>query len=74
MKELKGQLASVPRLSLRSKEATRALSISERTLHRLTAANQIPHIRLGGMVLYPVRELRSWLTSQLETVDAGKPI
>lgn len=57
-------LAPVPRLALRSPEAAEALSISERTLHDWTRAGTIPHIRIGGCVLYPVRELVDWLSAQ----------
>jgi hypothetical protein len=41
------KLAPIPRSSLRVKEAAKALSISERALHRRTQANEVPHVRLG---------------------------
>lgn len=47
------------RLALRPREAAAALGISERTLREL--APQLPSIREGGVRLYPVESLRTWL-------------
>lgn len=51
------------RLALRRKEAARALGIGERKLWEMTAdgTSEIPHVRLGKAVLYPLDELRRWL-------------
>ena len=57
-------------LSLRSREAAKALSISERTLWSLTKGGKIPHMRLGRSILYPVEPLRAWLSKQS---TEGKP-
>ena len=54
------------RLSLRAREAAKAIGISERTLWSLTAANEIPHVRVGRAVLYPVDGLRDWLARKAE--------
>jgi excisionase family DNA binding protein len=51
-------------LSLRPREAAKALGVSERTLWAWTAAGEIPHIRRGAVVLYSVDVLRRWLDSQ----------
>jgi len=51
-------------LALRSREAAAALSISERTLFSWTSAGEIPHVRRGGLILYPVDSLRRWLDAQ----------
>ena len=49
-------------LAVRSREAARLLSISERTLWSLTAPRgPIPVVRLGGAVLYVVESLRRYL-------------
>ena len=53
-----------PCLSLRAKEAAKALGISERTLWELTGKGIVPHIRLGKVLLYPVDSLRAWLQEQ----------
>lgn len=50
------------RLALRPAEAARALGIGERTLRTLLP--RLPHIRLDGAVLIPVRELERWLREQ----------
>ena len=48
-------------LSYRPREAAIALGICERTLWALTKSGEIPHVRTGKVVLYPVAMLRSWL-------------
>ena len=57
-----------PSLSLRPREAAKALGVSERVLWSWTAdrTSGIPHFRKGRVVLYPVRELADWLTSRLK--------
>jgi len=56
--------APPPRLALRAKDAAWALGIGERLLWSLTNRGEIPHVRLGRTVLYPVDELRRWLSDQ----------
>lgn len=51
----------VLKLSLRPREAAKAIGISVRTLWTLTKQGEIPHTRLGRSVLYPVEALRRWL-------------
>lgn len=50
-----------PCLAMRSREAAKALGISERLLWEWTDRGVVPHIRLGKAVLYPVDSLRDWL-------------
>jgi excisionase family DNA binding protein len=38
-----------------------ALGIGERTLARLTAAGEIPHVRIGRRVLYSPADLERWI-------------
>lgn len=53
-----------PPLALRPKDAAKVLGISPRLLWSLTNRCEIPHVRLGRTVLYPVDELRRWLSEQ----------
>ena len=58
--------AAVPCLGLRPKDAAAALGIGERKLWELTAdrTSGIPHLHLGKVVVYPVRELQDWLAQR----------
>ena len=51
-------------LALRAREAARMLGISERALWTLTSSREIPHVRVGKAVLYPVDELKAWLSER----------
>jgi excisionase family DNA binding protein len=53
-----------PRLALRPTEAAQALGIGERLLWSKTNSGEIPHLRLGRCVVYPVDALRDWLSRQ----------
>ena len=57
-------LDEVEPLALRAPEAARAIGISERALWSLTNAGQIPHVRVGRAVVYPLRALEEWLLEQ----------
>ena len=52
---------TVEKLSLRLREAAQALSISERTLWSLCQRNEIPHVKTGRVVLFPIASLKQWL-------------
>jgi excisionase family DNA binding protein len=52
-------------LLLRRPEAAEALGISERKLDSLAASGEIPYIRIGRCVCYPLAELDRWIESQL---------
>ncbi len=54
-----GEIGLTDRLALRPKEAAEALGIGERTLRQLLP--ELPHVRVGGVVLIPVDALRGWL-------------
>jgi hypothetical protein len=63
---------TVEPLSLRPRDAAKALGISPRTLWGLTAPRgPIPCLRVGNgkrqTVLYPVAELQAWLSRQAES-------
>ena len=69
-------MQSVEPLSLRPREAAKALGISVRTLWSLSAPRgPIPCLRLGGgkrkSVLYPMLELRAWLSQQTSAAKGG---
>lgn len=64
-------------LALRPREAAKALGISARTLWSLTAPRgPIPCLRIGRgkrqTVLYPVVELRSWLSREADAAKGGQ--
>ncbi len=62
--------ASEPlRLALRPKDAARALNIGERLLWSMTNRGEIPCVRLGKAVLYPVDALREWLAQRAKGGD-----
>ena len=53
------------RLALRPREAAAALGVCARVLWEMTKADEVPHVRLGKTgktVVYPVDELRAWLS------------
>lgn len=54
----------IPRTALRPEEAAASLGVSRRWLDDRTKAGEIPHVRIGGVVLYSVDGLRDWLAQQ----------
>ena len=52
------------RLALRPREAAQLLGVSERHLHNLTKRGDVPCVRFGRAVGYPVESLRRWLAEQ----------
>lgn len=55
------------KLTVNRREAATMLGISERLLWTWTNAGEIPHVRIGTRVLYPVNTLREWLEDQART-------
>lgn len=51
-------------LALRPRDAAKALNIGERLLWSKTNSGEIPHVRIGRSVLYPIDLLREWLAQQ----------
>ena len=51
-------------LLLNPQQAAEALAISPRKLWSMTASGEIPHVRIGRSVRYPVDDLRDWIDSQ----------
>lgn len=58
-------------LALRPREAARELGISERLLWKWTRSEGVPHVRIGGVVLYPVAGLQRWLDERSVPSRAG---
>ena len=54
-------------LALRPKDAARALGIGERLLWSMTNSGEIPHVRIGRTIVYPVHLLRAWLSAQAKS-------
>ena len=50
-----------PTLAVRATAAAQMLGISERLLATQTKNGDIPHVRVGRAVVYPVDGLRDWL-------------
>lgn len=57
---------TAPRLALRPKDAAAALGIGARLLWSLTNRGEIPHVRMGRAVVYPVDDLRRWLSERAQ--------
>lgn len=63
--------------AIRPKAAAALLGISERLLWEWTRDHGVPHFRLGNVVLYPVRELKAWVSAQAQTTsnaEAGQAL
>jgi len=65
-------VAPIPRIALRPREAAQALGVSERTLWTWTQAGDVPHVRRGATVLYPVEALRDWLERKAKREGVGQ--
>ena len=62
--ELFSKPTVIPPLALRPREAAAALGISERLLNDWAKQYDLPSVRLGQVVLYPVDEIRAWLRAR----------
>jgi len=63
---------AVPRLALRPRDAAVALGIGERTLWQMTKDGDVPHVRIGKLVVYPVYLLQRWLEEKAAAAEAKK--
>jgi excisionase family DNA binding protein len=61
-------------LALRPREAAKALGVSERLLWDWTHNGDIPHVRIGRTILYPVHLLRDWLSRQTEPARGAENV
>ena len=81
MQRIKGELRRIKgepmsderttRLLLTPRDAAEALAISERKLWGITASKEIPHIRVGRCVRYPVADLQRWIAARK---DGGRSL
>ena len=53
-------------LLLSMKQAAAALAISERKLWGMTMNHEIPHVRLGRCLRYPLSDLLRWIEEHKE--------
>jgi len=61
----------VPRVALRPEEAALAIGVSRTTLDKWTAEGRVPHFRRGGVVLYPVDDLKTWVHEEVNAQSGG---
>jgi excisionase family DNA binding protein len=53
-----------PALAVTARDAALLLSVSPRHLWSLTNRGEVPHVRAGRKVLYPVAALEAWLAAR----------
>jgi excisionase family DNA binding protein len=56
-------------LLLTPQQAAEALAISRRKLWGMTASGELPHIRLGRCLRYPIDDLQRWIDEQKKGGD-----
>lgn len=56
-----GNSVETNRLLVPSRDAAQMLAISERTLWQLRQNGEIPFLRIGKLVRYPVADLEDWI-------------
>jgi len=66
---MQGSTLTKPALLLTPQQAAEALAISPRKLWGMTASGEIPHIRLGRSVRYPLDDLQCWIDRQKKGGD-----
>ena len=60
---------TTPALLLTPKQAAKALAISPRKLWGMTASGEIPHVKFGRCVRYPIDELQGWIADRKKGVS-----
>ena len=58
------KLNHVQPLALRSRDAARALGVSENFLLGLAQRREVRHVMIGDAPLFPIEFLREWLIGQ----------
>lgn len=51
------------RIAVGTKEAARLLGVSRNTLYAWVHAKKVPHIRVGGHIMFSVKRLEAWVAS-----------
>ena len=59
------------RLAVGADEAAALMGVSGRFLRQLAERGEIPHVRLGRRVLFPVRELKQWLSDAARCTEGA---
>ena len=62
---MKPRARAPERIALRPEECARALGVDDRTLRRWQKNEGLPFARVGGVVLFPVAEVRAWLEERV---------
>ena len=57
-------------LLLTPKQACDTLQLSPRKLWGMTASQEIPHLKIGRLVRYPIGDLQRWIDQQKKGGDA----
>ena len=57
-------------LLLTPQQAAVALAISPRKLWGMTASREIPHVRVGRCVRYPLEDLQRWIESKKDDASS----
>lgn len=60
-------------LFLTTKEVADLLRVKERKVYDLAAANEIPHRRITGKLLFPAQALRSWIDGEDGVAAQNRP-
>jgi len=60
-------------LFLTTKEVADLLRVKERKVYDLAAANEIPHRRITGKLLFPAEAIRSWIGGTEDAATADRP-
>ena len=55
------------RLAVGLAEAAELLGVGRSTLHRMVRAGEIPHVRIGRRIIFPMAALNAWLDEQAST-------
>jgi excisionase family DNA binding protein len=58
-------------LLVTSKEAAKALAISERSLWQFAADGQLPRVRMGRSVRFDIRDLKAFVDGQKERASVN---
>lgn len=58
-------------LCINTSEACKMLGLGRTKLYTMLKEHQIPHIRVGGRILIPVKELENWLHEQSQNFNRG---
>ncbi len=58
---MKSKSAHLDQLLLSTKQAAEMLAISKRKLWSMTVGGELPHLRIGRSVRYPVGDLQTWI-------------